>query len=93
MARVLIAEADEPTRQQVVSFLRSAGHDVTAYSDGDAVLDHIVSGHVDIIVTDLELPGPGGLELLCRVRGSRDFGSRLPAHYAESGMSAGSPAP
>ncbi|MEJ2082948.1 MAG: response regulator [Acidobacteriota bacterium] len=71
MARVLIAEADEPTRQQVVSFLRSAGHDVTAYSDGDAVLDHIVSGHVDIIVTDLELPGPGGLELLCRVRGSR----------------------
>lgn len=71
MARVLIAEADEPTRQQIVSFLRSAGHDVTAYTDGDAVLKHVASGKVDIVVTDLELPGSGGLELLCRVRGSR----------------------
>ncbi len=71
MARVLIAEADEPTRQQVVSFLRGAGHDVTAYADGDAVLEHLATGKVDILVTDLELPGPGGLELLCRVRGSR----------------------
>ncbi len=68
MASVLIAEADEVTRQRVVSFLQSAGHSTVACSDGDSVLDSLSSETIDVIVTDLELPGSGGLELLCRVR-------------------------
>lgn len=71
MARVLVAEAEAVTRQRVTSFLRSAGHEVNAFADGTALLAHIASEPADIIVTDLALPDPGGLELLCRIRASK----------------------
>ncbi len=71
MARVLIAEAHAATRRRIAGFLEGAGHEVTSLADGNAALDRAVSAPIDIVVTDLELPGTGGLELLCRIRVAR----------------------
>ncbi|WP_433800684.1 response regulator transcription factor [Actinomycetospora sp. CA-084318] len=75
MSSILIAE-DEP---RIASFvekgLRGAGFATTVVADGPAARDQALSGHFDLLVLDIGLPGMDGFAVLSELRGS---GSRLP---------------
>ena len=65
---ILVVE-DEPSISEVVSlYLRRAGFEVAAVSDGQAALDVLARRSVELIVLDLMLPKVDGLEVARRVR-------------------------
>ena len=65
-ARILVIEDDEGIREMLTYHLGSAGFMVIEAADGSAGLRAARTGHPDVILLDLMLPGIGGLEL-CRV--------------------------
>jgi DNA-binding NtrC family response regulator len=66
MARVLVVDDDETVRFTLQEVMLERGHEVVAEAGGDAALRHVDA--VDLVITDLAMPGIDGLELLRRVR-------------------------
>ena len=66
--RLLIIEDDETIRVGLRDYFRSQGFDVSEAKDGDAGQLALRTGDFDLVVLDLMLPGPGGLELLREFR-------------------------
>lgn len=66
--RVLFIDDDAAGREIALFNLRRAGYEVTAASDGQEGLTLFSRGTFDLVVTDLKMPGIGGLEVLRRVR-------------------------
>lgn len=69
--RVLIAEDDRAMRTLVSLSLRRAGLEVIEAHDGTALrafVDTFIDHPVDLIVTDVCMPGPSGLDVLERLR-------------------------
>lgn len=62
--RILVVEDKDVLREMVSTALRKAGHSVEEAPDGKTALAKIRSHRFPVIVTDLKLPGPSGLELL-----------------------------
>jgi two-component system, cell cycle response regulator CpdR len=73
MARILIAEDDEPVRGFVKRALEMDGHSVTAEADGAAALDKLVEmdGAFDMILSDIRMPLMDGIALA--LAAGRDF--------------------
>ncbi len=71
--RLLIAEDDAAMRELLQEVLEEAGYEVIAAADGRAALTHIERDeeHLDLILTDVHLPGVKGDELLKAVRTRR----------------------
>ena len=72
---VLLAENDEAMRQLVTTSLTRKGFDVVACSNGKelaAVIEEQIEGKphppIDVIVSDVQMPGRTGLECLRSVR-------------------------
>ncbi|HLH27254.1 MAG TPA: response regulator [Chloroflexota bacterium] len=74
---VLVVEDDPTIREVVQALLESLGHTVAAVADGQAALDRIHAGGVDLVLLDLMLPDVNGLELCRRLR-AYENGSYLP---------------
>lgn len=68
--RVLLADDDDGMRWLLSARLREAGHDVVEAADGLALLaclDEAAHGDTagyDVVLTDVEMPGLGGLDVL-----------------------------
>ena len=71
-ATVLVVEDDADLRDLVRGALAADGHRVDAVADAAAALAHpvVTEGRLDLLVTDVELPGISGLELAERLSGS-----------------------
>ena len=67
MARVVIVDDDEADRLRLRSILESAGHETYSSEDVEQVLNYLRGG-VEVIVTDLHMPGTHGLELIMTLR-------------------------
>ena len=63
-ATLLIADDDPGLRESLERTLTREGYRVVLASDGRAALERVQAGGVDLIVTDLKMPGLTGLELL-----------------------------
>jgi len=64
MARILIVDDEEMDRVLLAEFLQRAGHDPLFAPNGEAALRIWKKGKVDLVVTDIVMPGLNGLELL-----------------------------
>ena len=62
-ATLLIADDDPGLRESLERTLTREGYRVVLASDGRAALERVQAGGVDLIVTDLKMPGLTGLEL------------------------------
>jgi two-component system cell cycle response regulator CpdR len=73
VARILIAEDEEPVRVLVARALASDGHDVVSTADGAEALDKLQStgGAFDLLLTDIKMPVMDGLALALAT--ARDF--------------------
>ena len=69
--RVLVVEDDRAIRQGIVDALGFAGYDVLEAANGDDGMRMGVRTGYDLLLLDLVLPGPGGLEILAEVRTCR----------------------
>jgi two-component system, OmpR family, response regulator len=68
VARVLVADDEEPVRELLASTLRFSGYEVTEAADAMAALEILAAGGgagtPDLVVLDVMMPGLDGFELL-----------------------------
>jgi len=69
--RVLVVEDSDRLQRALVAGLRQRGYAVDAASDGQAGLERATTGSYDAIVLDLWLPKRDGIDVLQRLRESR----------------------
>ncbi len=67
-ATILVADDDPGLRESLERTLAREGYQVVLASDGRAALDRLQAGGVDVVLTDLKMPGLSGIELLRAVR-------------------------
>jgi two-component system chemotaxis response regulator CheY len=65
--RVLIADDASGMRTYLRLILESAGFDCVEAVDGGAAFDEIMARPYDLLITDLEMPGMDGFQLLAAV--------------------------
>src|SRR6187401_2109661 len=65
---ILIVDDEPGVRSALSGVLRDEGYNVEAVSSGEACLDRVTRGAVDLIVRDVWLPGMDGLTTLARLR-------------------------
>jgi CheY-like chemotaxis protein len=82
--RTLVIDDSEDIRELMGALLESVGHEVKTAPDGESGLQVARSFRPDLIITDLSMPGMGGLELLVRVRS--DLAPPLPPVIVCSGF-------
>jgi two-component system, NtrC family, response regulator HydG len=63
-ARLLVADDDEAVRLSLERTLTREGYGVVLAPDGQAALDRLRQGGIDLLLSDLRMPGLTGLELL-----------------------------
>ena len=68
MSKVLVVDDKEMMRDSVATILGRRGHTVVAAPGGEAALERIGRKRPDAVVTDLQMPGMSGLELLAEIR-------------------------
>lgn len=68
MARILLIDDSESTLTLVRQWLGKFGHDVTATTSSDEGLDVLLGGAVDLVVTDMYMPPPDGLDIIRQAR-------------------------
>ncbi|GFE94167.1 ATP-binding protein [Acetobacter persici] len=91
--QVLVVEDDAAIRDIVVTILSMAGHRVLEAGDGEQAFDVAAAakGRIDLLVTDIQLPGPLDGVTLSRVLAGRDAG--LAVIYMSGEITADSPPP
>lgn len=67
-ARILTIEDDPAIRRGIVDALTFAGYQVSEAANGDAGLRMATTEPFDLLLLDVVLPGPDGLEILSAVR-------------------------
>ncbi|MGH8017720.1 MAG: sigma-54-dependent transcriptional regulator [Opitutaceae bacterium] len=66
-ARLLLIEDDRSLAESLAKALRSEGHEVDHARAGDAGLERVAAEDYDVVLTDMRLPGAGGLEVVRRI--------------------------
>jgi len=68
MAKILIVEDEDDLREVIGDELTDEGHSVVAASGGQAALDHLANNTVDLIVSDITMPGMNGYQFFRSLR-------------------------
>jgi len=61
---ILVAEDDRIVQDVIVKFLSDEGYPVAVASDGLAALKHLRIEDIQLVLTDLRMPGADGMEVL-----------------------------
>jgi DNA-binding NtrC family response regulator len=67
-SRILVVEDDARLREILKKILNGKGFAVEAAANGSEAVERIKQEHFDIALTDLKMPGMGGMEVLRAVR-------------------------
>jgi CheY-like chemotaxis protein len=73
--RVLLVEDDDDNRELMAEVLETAGYDVRPVPNGAEGVKALAGGAFDAVVTDVGMPGVGGLEL---ARASKKLAPEVP---------------
>src|ERR1044071_790191 len=61
-AKILVADDEVNLRRVLTAMLKRDGHEVVQASSGAEAMEHL--GEVDVVITDLRMPGADGMEVL-----------------------------
>ncbi|MCA8981752.1 MAG: response regulator, partial [Planctomycetes bacterium] len=64
--RVLLADDEETIAVTLRDALEEAGYEVVSAGDTDTALAALEAGGVDVVLTDIRMPGKGGMVVLAR---------------------------
>ncbi len=70
-ARVLIVDDEPRMRELTATLVESYGHHPICAEGVDDALVALASGEIDLVITDLDMPGLGGLVLLAALSSRR----------------------
>lgn len=62
--RVLVLDDEKTVCERLTRMLEKAGCRVESFTDSTRALSRIAEQRFDVLVTDLKMPGPGGLDVL-----------------------------
>ncbi|HET8539358.1 MAG TPA: sigma-54 dependent transcriptional regulator [Anaeromyxobacter sp.] len=65
---VLVVDDDAAMRHLLVTILADRGYEARAVSSGEEALRELAARDYDLVVTDVRMPGMGGMELLRRIQ-------------------------
>ncbi len=68
MSKVMVVDDAQADLVMMESILRTAGHYVVVYNDGDRLEDHLATELPDVLLLDVVMPKRNGYELLRRVK-------------------------
>jgi len=85
VARILICEDDDLYRQIAQAAFAGSNHELSFAENGDQALQRLTAEPVDLVITDLVMPGKDGLEV---IRAVRDAHSRVPILAMTAGLAA-----
>ncbi len=71
MARILIIEDDNSVASALQDLLRAEGFEVEMQTDSAAGLAAALSGTHDVVVTDLQMPGVSGLQIIEQLQAAK----------------------
>lgn len=72
MTTILIVDDEKSMRDFLKILLAKEGYEVATAADGEQALNVLSGSDVDLVVTDIRMPGIDGLELLARIKDSED---------------------
>jgi PAS domain S-box-containing protein len=76
---ILLVEDNDHVREFAVNLLEDLGFRVTAAATGEAALERLAAGGIDLLFSDVVMPGISGLEL---ARTAREMDAHLPVLLA-----------
>jgi DNA-binding NtrC family response regulator len=62
--KILVVDDDEIVREVIISLLSSEGYDVRSAKDGLDAIKILKMERIDMVITDLRMPGADGIEVL-----------------------------
>lgn len=65
---ILVVDDEKNTRDGICHFLESLDYDVTTAEDGETALKLFREEKPDIVLSDMRMPGMGGIALLEKIR-------------------------
>ncbi len=68
VATLLVADDDPAVRESLQRALTREGYAVAVAPDGEAALERLQAGGIDLVLSDLKMPGLTGLELLPKAK-------------------------
>src|SRR5262245_15430572 len=69
--RVLVVDDHASAREAVADVLREAQYEVATCASATEALGRLAKSPVDVVVTDLQMPGMDGLEFICEIERRR----------------------
>ncbi|HET8599101.1 MAG TPA: response regulator transcription factor [Segeticoccus sp.] len=72
MSTVMVVDDEERIRTLLSRTLSSLGHSVVSAVNGEAALDRLRDGGIDLVLLDLVMPGGSGLNVLSALREQKD---------------------
>ncbi len=69
--RILLVDDDDETRELLRDFFGDRGYAVETAGDGAKALMRLATFAADLVITDLEMPGMSGLELIRSLHATR----------------------
>ena len=70
---ILLVEDSRVIRLQMTRILTGAGYRVTTANDGVAGWEQLQAGQFDLVISDVEMPRQGGLELTAQIRSHSEY--------------------
>ena len=69
MSRILVVDDEQTTRDALEMILRREQHEVVSAPSGDVAFDHLKTYQVDLVISDVKMPGKiDGLDLLRKIK-------------------------
>lgn len=72
-AHILIVDDDAAIRDSMNEFVQMAGFDSITASSAEEAIEMLATNSVDVVITDIMLPGMDGLELTDRIKKSHEI--------------------
>jgi DNA-binding NtrC family response regulator len=93
--RILVVDDHDGMRVLLAVMLQRSGYDPVTVGSADEALDELEAGPYDAVLSDEQMPGGNGLDLLRRLRARGDripfvlMSAVMPAELARSALAAG----
>ena len=77
MTTILIVDDEKSMRDFLKILLAKEGYDVIVASDGEQALGALDGNQIDLVISDIRMPGISGLDLLAQIKDeSEDIAKR-----------------